>query len=222
MILFNCISFQIRTYLKGKNSLPEGANSFLYEQFLQYSSITVYSSVVWKITYHIKWPPLNVTIFITHARILRNGCYANWSWLYDIASCISCVLSGLWERRGFFNIIEKVQRTTACHWTCKRWRNTSSVAKKCLMSLSSHLLTPVVIGPPCFSFTRFNVVLCLLKKTSTWSLLSVRKQPGHHIAPNIVDTRPEELSPPPPKKKNKTIPRWNSLSPSREFRAFII
>ena len=27
--------------------------------------------------YHIKWPPLNVTIFITHVRNLRNGCYAN-------------------------------------------------------------------------------------------------------------------------------------------------
>ena len=27
--------------------------------------------------YHIKLPPLNVTIFITHVRNLRNGCYAN-------------------------------------------------------------------------------------------------------------------------------------------------
>ena len=27
--------------------------------------------------YHIKWPPLNITIFITHVRNLRNGCYAN-------------------------------------------------------------------------------------------------------------------------------------------------
>ena len=26
--------------------------------------------------YRIKWPPLNVTIFITHVRNLRNGCYA--------------------------------------------------------------------------------------------------------------------------------------------------
>ena len=27
--------------------------------------------------YHIKWPPLNVTIFIMHVRNLCNGCYAN-------------------------------------------------------------------------------------------------------------------------------------------------
>ena len=27
--------------------------------------------------YHIKWPPLNVTIFITHVRNVRNGSYAN-------------------------------------------------------------------------------------------------------------------------------------------------
>ena len=27
--------------------------------------------------YHIKGPPLNVTIVIMHVRYLRNGCYAN-------------------------------------------------------------------------------------------------------------------------------------------------
>ena len=27
--------------------------------------------------YHIRWPPLNVTIFITHVRRLRNGSYDN-------------------------------------------------------------------------------------------------------------------------------------------------
>ena len=42
MILFNCIPFQIGTSLIGQNLLPEGANSFLYEQFL----------IVWKITYN--------------------------------------------------------------------------------------------------------------------------------------------------------------------------
>ena len=41
MILFNCAPFQMGTSLKGKNLLPEGANSFLYEQFL----------IVWKITF---------------------------------------------------------------------------------------------------------------------------------------------------------------------------
>ena len=42
------------TALKRKNSLPEGANSFLKQQFLM--------------VYHIRLPPLNVTIFITHVR----------------------------------------------------------------------------------------------------------------------------------------------------------
>ena len=57
------------------------------------------------------------------------------------------------------NRVEKVQRTAA-HWTCRRWRNTSSVVR-CLMSLSGQLLRPVGIGPPCFSFIRYIVVLCL-------------------------------------------------------------
>ena len=57
------------TSLKGNYLLPEGANSFLYEQFLIDRLENTF--------YHIKWPPLNVTIFITHVRNLRNGCYAN-------------------------------------------------------------------------------------------------------------------------------------------------
>ena len=48
------------TSLKGKNSLPEGADSCLKEQFL----------MVWKNHfYHIRLPSLNVT-FTTH---VRNG-----------------------------------------------------------------------------------------------------------------------------------------------------
>ena len=55
--------FKMGTSLKGQNLLP------LYEQFL----------IVWKITliYRMKWPPLNVTIFITHMSKLPNGCYTN-------------------------------------------------------------------------------------------------------------------------------------------------
>ena len=34
VILFNCVPFQNGNYLKGKNLLLEGANSFPYEQFL--------------------------------------------------------------------------------------------------------------------------------------------------------------------------------------------
>ena len=56
------------TSLKRKNLLPEGVNSFYYEQFL----------IVWKITfYHIKLPPLNVTIFSMYVHNLLNGCYAS-------------------------------------------------------------------------------------------------------------------------------------------------
>ena len=41
MILFNCVSFQIGTSLKGNNLLPEEANFFLYDQFI----------TIWKITF---------------------------------------------------------------------------------------------------------------------------------------------------------------------------
>ena len=49
------------------------------------------------------------------------------------------------------------------------------------------------MGPLCFSFIRFTVVLlCLLKKDKYLipALCSnVGKLPGHHIVHNIVDTR---------------------------------
>ena len=38
---------------------------------------------------------------------------------------------------------------------------TQVVSARCLMSLSGHLLRPVGIGPPCFSFIRYILVLCL-------------------------------------------------------------
>ena len=44
------------------------------------------------------------------------------------------------------NQIEKVQRTAA-HWTAGGGE-TQVVSARCLMSLSSHLLRPVGIGPP--------------------------------------------------------------------------
>ena len=43
---------------------------------------------------------------------------------------------------------------------------TLAVSAKCLMSLSGHLLRPGGTSPPCFSFARFIVEQCLLKKTS--------------------------------------------------------
>ena len=63
------------------------------------------------------------------------------------------------------------------------------VSAKCLMSLSGHLLRPGGTSPPCFSFTRFIVDQCLLKKTSIWPLLTVWKLRGHHIVLNTADTR---------------------------------
>ena len=62
------------------------------------------------------------------------------------------------------NQIEKVQRTAAC-WTCKRWRNMSSVGEM-LDELEWPSLEAQGNSPPCFSFTRFIVEQCLLKKTS--------------------------------------------------------
>ena len=47
------------------------------------------------------------------------------------------------------------------------------VSVKCLISLNGHLLRPIGISPPCFSFTRFIVEQRLLKKTNTWPLLTV-------------------------------------------------
>ena len=43
---------------------------------------------------------------------------------------------------------------------------TRVVSAKCLMSLNGHLLWPRMTSPPCFSFTRFIVEQCLLKKSS--------------------------------------------------------
>ena len=38
---------------------------------------------------------------------------------------------------------------------------THLVSERCLMSLSGHLLRPVGIGPTCFSFIKYILVLCL-------------------------------------------------------------
>ena len=47
---------------------------------------------------------------------------------------------------------------------------TRVVSVKCLMSLNDHLFSPGGTSPPCFSFTRFIVEQCLLKRTSVWPL----------------------------------------------------
>ena len=87
------------------------------------------------------------------------------------------------------NQFEKVQRTAA-RWTCRGDGETRVVSAKCLMSLNGHLLRPGWTSPPCFSFTRFIVEQCLLKKTtSKWPLLTVWKLAGHLIVLNTADTR---------------------------------
>ena len=57
------------------------------------------------------------------------------------------------------NQVEKVQRTAA-RWAA-RDGEIQILSARCLMSLSGHLLRPVGIGPPCFSFIRYILVLCL-------------------------------------------------------------
>ena len=59
--------FKMGTSLKGKNLLPEGANYFLYEQFL----------IVCKIAFNALSDLPWMLLYITHVRNLRNGCYAN-------------------------------------------------------------------------------------------------------------------------------------------------
>ena len=60
------------------------------------------------------------------------------------------------------NQIEKVQRTAA-RWTCRRWRNTSSDSEM-LHELEWHLLRPGGAISACFSFARYIVEHCLLKR----------------------------------------------------------
>ena len=66
---------------------------------------------------------------------------------------------------------------------------TQVVSVKCLMSSSGHLLRPIGIGDPFFSFTRFIVVQCVLKKNKCLTPAHSSNLPGHHIEPNFVDPR---------------------------------
>ena len=73
--------------------------------------------------------------------------------------------------------IEKVQRPAGPAGDGE----TRVASAKCFMSLNGHILRPVGISSPCFSFTIFIVEQYLLKTTSIWPLPTVRKLPGHHI-----------------------------------------
>ena len=73
----------------------------------------------------------------------------------------------IWSPHSKFQIdqIEKVQRTAEQPAGPEGDGETRVVSAKCLMSLDGHLLRPGGTSPPCFSFTRFIVEQCLLKKT---------------------------------------------------------
>ena len=105
---------------------------------------------------------------------------------------------------------------------------TRVVSTKCLMSLNGHLLRPGGISPSCFSFTRFIVEQCLLKKNKfmipAHSLKTTRS--SHSAQYRRHQTYSDAL-------KNsffpRTFPHWNSLSSSvaniqstEEFRALLI
>ena len=103
---------------------------------------------------------------------------------------------------------------------------TQVVTAKCLTSLNCHLLRPGGTSPPCFSFTRFIVEQCILKKymTPAHSLKTTRS--SHSAQYRRHQTYSDAL-------KNsffpRTIPHWNILPPSvantqstEEFRALLI
>ena len=98
------------TSLKGKNPPPK--SEFLPLWVVPYRLDNTF--------YHIKWPPLNITIFITHVRNLRYGCYANddggndWTraptwpqWLVHKRLWWACSSSGVqkWFTRAFHSCL---------------------------------------------------------------------------------------------------------------------
>ena len=67
VILFDCVPFiKWELLLWGNNFLPE-------ERILSGKSSSLWYGKSLLQTYHIRWPPLNVTIFITHWRICVMG-----------------------------------------------------------------------------------------------------------------------------------------------------
>ena len=70
--LFNCVLFQIGTFSKRKEFAPREVPYGMQNHF-----------------YHIRLPTLNVTIFNTHMRNLRNDSYANGQ--SYTASCLAAI-----------------------------------------------------------------------------------------------------------------------------------
>ena len=89
---------------------------------------------------------------------------------------------------------------------------TQVVSAKCLMSLSGHLLRPVGTSPPCFSFTRLFVEQSIDKDKYMTPAHSLKTTRSSHSAQyrriqTYCDALKNSLFP-------RTIPNWNSLSPS--------
>ena len=85
--------------------------------------------------------------------------------------------------------VEKVQRTAA-RWTCRRWRNTSSVGE-----MLDELQWPTLEARrDQYSLLFFHKIHCGTMsidkdKTSTWPRLRVQDLPGHHTTHSIVGPR---------------------------------
>ena len=99
---------------------------------------------------------------------------------------------------------------------------TSSVVEmKCLMSLNDHLLRPVGISPPYFSFTRFIMEQCPLKKdkymTPAYSSKTTRSSHGaQYCRYQAYSDALKNYSLPPPSSKLEY-----SLSPPEDKEKFI-
>ena len=87
------------------------------------------------------------------------------------------------------NQVEKVQRTAA-RWTCRKWRNPSSVhVGEMLDELEWPSLDARMDRSSLLLFHQIHSGDVSIEKTSTRPLLTVWNLPRHHTVSNIVDTR---------------------------------
>ena len=77
------------TSLKGKNLLPEGANSFLVPRGSEFFPLRAVAYTIENHFYHIKRPPLNFTFYITHVR----NCVIGASPMHTLAQPDQCLRS---------------------------------------------------------------------------------------------------------------------------------
>ena len=87
--------------------------------------------------YHIKWPPLNVTIFITNVRNLHNGCYTIESCVYDKKKNATKTIHHL--NLGSLLIITSKHKICNSHFcVCVCFFNSAGLeSKKCVPIVSS-------------------------------------------------------------------------------------